>query len=303
MHKFELTILGSNSAMPAYGRWPTCQILSIGNELIMLDCGEGAQIRMAQYKVKRTKINHVLISHLHGDHIYGLPGFIGSLSHLSRKMPLYIFGPVGIEEYLQTVLRLSECHLSFELIIQELQSDTLSKFISDEKFTISSFPVSHRIPTLGYLVTESEGERNIRREAISEFNLTIDEIKSVKAGSHILREGRKIQNRDMTKPQPRPRSYAYCADTKLQGWSKDHLVGVDLLYLETTYLDELSGMAEERGHLTAKQAGALAKTLNVNKLVIGHYSSRYKYIDALVHEARQEFPNTIGGMDGSMVAL
>lgn len=143
--------------MPAYGRYPTSQVLSIGPELILIDCGEGAQLRMGEYKIKRNKITTVLISHLHGDHIYGLPGYIGSLAHLSRKEALHVYGPIGIREYLETVLRVSQSHVPFELVITEIDFPRATQIIDNPKWTVTAFPVNHRIPTYGYLIKEKVG--------------------------------------------------------------------------------------------------------------------------------------------------
>jgi len=303
MTKFELTILGSNSAMPAYGRWPTSQVLSLNNESILIDCGEGAQIRMNQYKVKRNRINYILISHLHGDHLFGLMGFLGSLAHLSRKNPLIIYGPVGIREYIETSQRLTQSYLSFDLIIEELTVAVPAVIVDDASKTISCFPVSHRIPTYGYLIKEKVGERNIIKEKIKEYDLSVEEILIAKAGKDIKRENHCIPNAELTLAKALPRSYAYCADTTVAGWSSDHLAGVDLMYFETTYLHELVELAHERKHATAKEAGQLAARLNIGQLIIGHYSSRYRDVGSLLAEAKTEFENTIRGYDGLIVNI
>ena len=303
MEKFELTILGCNSAMPAHGRFPTSQILDVSGELLLIDCGEGTQIRMAQYKIKRNQIRYVLISHLHGDHIYGLPGFIGSLSHLSRSSLLRIYGPKGIKEYIETCLRLSQSHISYAIEITEIEPDEVVPLFKTSKFSVSAFPVNHRIPTIGYLIKESPRPINIRKDSITQYNMTVPEIKAIKAGEDLIRDGKTIPNINLTHPRKSSRSYGYCADTKVDGWSKKHLGGVDVLYFETTYLDELRDQAHQRGHSTAYEAGLLAKDLQVGKLVIGHYSSRYRSIDALVNEAKSVFSEVVGGYDGMILNI
>lgn len=303
MSKFELLILGSNSATPAYGRYPTSQVLTIGNSSLLIDCGEGSQIRMGEYKVKRNQIKHVLISHLHGDHLYGLPGFIGSLAHTSRKLPLIIFGPVGIKEYLETVLRLSRSIISFDLEVHEIAVENPHQIIDAPGYTVQAFPVNHRIPTYGYLFKEKIKDFNIRKEAIKEYGLSIDEIKTVKATGQLTRDGKTLEGALLVLPRAPERSYAYCADSQVNGWDKSHLYGVNTLYFESTYLHELQRQAQERGHATAKEAGRLAMELGVKKLVIGHYSSRYRSIDALLQEAQQEFKSTVAGYDGLILQI
>lgn len=292
--------MGSNSATPAYGRFPTSQVLTIGNDNILIDCGEGAQIRMSEYKVKRSRIKHVLISHLHGDHIYGLPGFLGSLSHHSRKDPVTVFGPIGIKEFLETVLRLSESRMGYELSIKELDPKGVEVVLDGPSYKISMFPVNHRIPTYGYLCEEKLKEKNIRKEVIKEYQLSIDEIIAIKNGGDLIRDDVQIANEELVHPQPEPRSYAFCADTTVEGWDSSHLNGINTIYFETTYLDELRAQAHERKHATAKEAGLFAKKHQVKQLIIGHYSSRYKDPYPLYEEAKKEHENTLMGYDGMM---
>ena len=303
MDKFELTILGCNSAMPAHGRFPTSQVLDVAGELLLIDCGEGTQIRMTEYKVKRNQIRYVLISHLHGDHIYGLPGFLGSLSHLSRSTPLRIYGPTGIKEYIETCLRLSQSHISYEIEINEIEPGGVEPLFKTSKFSVQAFSVNHRIPTIGYLIRESPRPINIKKESISVYGLSIPEIKAIKAGEDLERGDKVISNADLTLPRKSARSYAYCADTQVDGWSKDHLRGVDLLYFETTYLDDMREQAHQRGHSTAYEAGNLAKELQVGKLLIGHYSSRYRTVEALIEQAKSTFPEVEGGYDGMILNI
>jgi len=302
-NKFELTILGCNSAMPSHGRWPTSQVLNLAEDLILIDAGEGCQIRMAQYKIKRNRISHVLISHLHGDHIYGLPGFIGSLAHLSRKQDLIIIGPHGIREYVETCLRLSGSYVPYELKIREISSDDSEFLVDMPAYTITSFPVSHRLPTYGYLIKEKVKERNIIKEKITELGLTREDILLVKAGEDLTINNKCYANSELTHPQPEARSYAYCADTTKEGWKMDHLKNVSLLYYESTYLHELVDLAHERKHTTAKEAGEIARELGVGQLIIGHYSSRYRDVTPLLDEAKKEFQKTVLAQDGFIINI
>lgn len=301
--KFELTILGCNSAMPSHGRWPTSQVLNLAENLILIDAGEGCQVRMSQYKIKRNRISHVLISHLHGDHVYGLPGFIGSLAHLSRKQALHIIGPVGIKEYVETCLRLSGSYVPYEIEITEITSSSPEIVVDNKSYTITSFPVNHRLVTYGYLIKEKVNQRNIIKEKISELGLSREDILNVKAGSNVIINDNEYLNSELTHPQPDARSYAYCADTTKDGWEKGHLEKASLLYFETTYLHELVDLAHERMHSTAKEAGEIARELDVGKLIIGHYSSRYRDVNPLLEEAKSEFQMTELAQDGFIVNI
>ncbi|NNE25773.1 MAG: ribonuclease Z [Saprospiraceae bacterium] len=303
MISFELTILGSNSALPSYGRFPTSQILNIGNELILIDCGEGCQMRMADYKIKRNKISTILISHLHGDHVYGLPGVITSFNHTNRTEPLVIYGPHGIKELLETLFKLGEVHIGFELKIIEMKHEGVHQMAQNKHYKISAFPVFHRIPTYGYRIEETRRQRNIMKDKLSTYQLTIEQIKQLKEDQIINYNGRTLHPDEVCHPIPAIRSYSYCADSLAKLDLIPFIQGSTLLYFESTYLDEMRDQAHERGHATAKEAGQMAKAADVKQLVIGHYSSRYKDPSPLLIEAQSEFPNTVMGYDGARVVV
>jgi len=303
MRAFELTILGSNSALPAYGRFPTSQVLNYNNDLILIDCGEGTQIRMSDYKVKRNNISKICISHHHGDHLYGLPGVITSMNHHSRTAPLLVIGPRGIKKYLDVVFEIGEVHLNFALEVIEIDHSGLAKVYEDDELIIEAFPVFHRIPTYGYKYTEKSQEINIRKEAISEYNLSIEEIKQLKLGHDIERETGNIKNELCTLAHEPPRTYTYCADSKVDDSLIPIIAGSDLLYFETTYLHDLQQQAQERGHATAREAATLAKAAKVKQLITGHYSSRYRNVQPILDEAKEVFDNVILGYDGVVVRL
>lgn len=303
MKSFELTVLGSNSAMPAYGRFPTSQVLRLDQHLFLIDCGEGCQIRMGQYKIKRNRISNILISHLHGDHVYGLPGLIGSMNHLSRTNQLHIFGPVGLADFLNTCFRTGQVVLNFDIRIQELDHAELKTIVDHEDYYISAFPTDHRIPCYGYRFHEKTGEYNIRKEAIREYNLSVDEIKLAKKGKNIPRGNNMINYSIVTHPQALPRSYTYCADSRPNQNLIPFIKGSDLLYFEATYLDELRDQANERGHSTALQAARMADLAGAKNLLIGHYSSRYKDPKVLLEEARSLFASTTAAQDGTMILI
>ena len=261
-------------------------------------------MRLSDYKIKRNKINYIFISHLHGDHLYGLPGVISSFSLGSRKSTLYLYGPVGIKEYCETVFKLSQVHLTFPLVIQEI--DTEVPLLLVEKtacYSVTAFPVFHRIPTYGFLFQEIQGDHKIKKEAIAKYDLSIAEIKNVKKGIAVTREGQEIDLAVCVHDLSKPRSYAYCADSKVDTRITRLIENADLLYFETTYMDEFADLAIERGHSTTKQAGRFAKSMNVGQLIIGHYSSRYKDVKPLLKETKEEFENVTLGYDGVVINL
>ncbi len=182
--KFALTILGVNSATPAYGRFPTSQVLQINNNFFLIDCGEGAQMRMSDFKIPRQKINQILISHLHGDHVFGLPGLLFSLALSGRTEQIDIFSPAGLREMVMAQLNPGG-QFSFPIQFHELDTDNPVSFFENTELTICTIPLKHRIPTIGFLFKEKPRQRNILPEKISEFNLSVPQIKEAKAGKNI----------------------------------------------------------------------------------------------------------------------
>lgn len=288
--KFEVTILGNNSAFPAQGRFPSAQIVNCNEELFLIDCGEGTQIRMTQFAIRRSRINHVFISHLHGDHVYGLPGLINSYHHFTRNAPLHIYGPVGIRQMIETVLRLSSSMIEFELVFHELQSNTKHRIFENKDVRVYAFPLIHRVPTYGYLFIEKHHELNISKEAITKYNLTVDQIKDVKEGkSVILNSGEIIENAMLIMPSAMPRSYAYCSDTIFNKDIVPWIENISMLYHESTFLHALEQKAIESQHSTALQAGMIAHMANAGQLLLGHFSSRYEDLSPFVNEAKEIF--------------
>lgn len=299
---FILTILGSNSAIPAYGRYPTSQVLKVNEELFLIDCGEGAQMRFQQYKLKKNKLKAIFISHMHGDHVFGLPGLLSSMNLAGRKEKLVLFGPPGIKDYLHSIFKYSFIELDYDLQISEMEEGHSELFINTS-MKVSSFPVYHRIPTYGFRFQELTKPKNIIKEVIAEYNLTVDHIKAVKRGEDLNIDGKLVKNKELTKPSRALCSYTYCADSKVDMALLPFIKDTVGLYFETTYKHDLQNQAHDRGHATAKEAGELAAKANCKVLITGHYSSRYKNVDDLVEEAKAEFNQVIKGYDGCIVTL
>lgn len=275
---FEVTLLGVNSAVPVYGRHPSCQMVRYDDRLLMIDCGEGSQQQLSRYHIKRSKISDVFISHMHGDHCFGLPGFLTTESLQRRLSPLTIHGPVGIKKYIDTTLEVSGSFVSYELHIIEYDTSVPNKIRLSEALSVQTFPLRHRIPTMGFLVKETKQHRNILPEKIAEHALTIEEIKSIKAGKDLKRGEVLIANTLLTRAVPPLRGYAYVSDTRLDMQVADYAAGATTMYHETTYLDDMEDLAAERMHTTIGGAVQVALKAGCQQMITGHYSSRYKDI-------------------------
>lgn len=247
-------------------------------------------MRLSQLYIKRSRIEHIFISHLHGDHVYGLPGLINSYHHFGRNAPLHIYGPVGIRTMIETVLRLSQSMIDFELLFHEIQGDSKHKVYENKDLRVFAFPMLHRIPTYGYLFQEKQAQQNLRKDILEEYSLTVDQIKAAKGGkSVVLGSGDVLTPSELLLPPRSIRSYAYCSDTAFDKRIVPWIDQVSLLYHEATFLHDLEQKAIESTHSTALQAGMIAHMANAKGLLLGHFSSRYEDLSPFVQEAQEIF--------------
>lgn len=296
---FQLTILGSNSAIPAHGRNHTSQVLIVNNEHFLIDCGEGTQLQIARYHCKLSKINHILISHLHGDHYLGLIGLISSMHLQGRKKVLTIYGPPGLSEIITIQLKYSQTVLNFPIDFRELKNDGELLF-QNFSMQVDSFPLNHRIPCFGFLFREKPKPRKIVKEKLPSW-VSAKEFNLLKAGKDITDpKGKIISYKNLTLPPKKSRSYAFCSDTRYMPELKNILKKVDLLYHEATFLNENLQWAESTYHSTTTEAATLAKEAKAGKLLIGHFSARYKDLSPFLTEARSIFPNSELALEGSV---
>ncbi|MDD7914597.1 ribonuclease Z [Polaribacter ponticola] len=289
-----LTILGCHSATPRVNAFPTSQYLEINNRHFLIDCGEGTQRQMRKYKVGFSKINHIFISHLHGDHFYGLVGLLATYGILSREKELHIYGPKGIKEVTLLQLKISQSHAKYPMIFHELQSKESELIFEDDKVSVKTIPLNHRVYTNGYLFTEKEKARKLHMDNISNYEeISKADYLNIKAGKNItLSTGEVIPNEELTLPPKKALSYAFCSDTKYKPNIVPIIKNTDLLYHEATFLADREDLAIKTKHATSKQAAQIAKDANVKQLIIGHYSGRYKDITLFQKEAKEIFKNT-----------
>lgn len=297
-----LTILGNNSAIPAYDRHPTAQVLQIQDEYFLIDCGEGTQMQMARYKVKSNKINHIFISHLHGDHYYGLAGLLTSMSLLNRTNDLHIHGPAPLGEIIEMQFRLAEVVLSYKLHFHSVKQEGL--VYENSRVTVHSFSLKHRIECWGYLFKEKKNLRKIDIEKAKMHNIPSSYFDLLHKGENYKSpKGKIISNDQLTTQATPPKTYAFCSDTIFDETLIDKIKGADLLYHETTYLHAEEEKAAERYHSTSIQAATIAKKAGVTQLLIGHFSSRYESLDSFLEEACSVFSNTELALEGSCFRL
>jgi ribonuclease Z len=297
--QFQLTLLGTSSAIPTPRRFTAAQVLEVQGNVYLIDCGEGTQIRMQEHGVRKSKINQVFISHLHGDHINGLIGFITSFGLSGRTEAMDIFSPPGLEKYFNAYNALTNNVLPFEVRFHEIDTEKHQLIFEDALLEVYSIPLFHRVPTSGFLFKEKQRPRSIQGEKIGAYNIPYQDIPAIKQGQDwITPEGERIPNKALTKAPPPPRSYAYCSDTSYTKSIVPIVQDVDLLYHEATYCEDGATLAKERGHATAKEAAMIAKLAGAKQLILGHYSSRYKSTAQFEQEAKAIFPNTAAGEDG-----
>lgn len=304
MTPFSVTILGSSSALPTATRFPTAQIVNINERLFLIDCGEGTQIQLRKFKIKFGKINHIFISHLHGDHIFGLPGLISSLSLMGKMGELHIHAPSELQRLLDSHLQFFRNDIGYKIIFHPLNFKRPAVVFEDEKVKISSFPVKHRTPCCGFLFEEQPKAPHLRKELIERYAIPIRERVKIKGGADfVCPNGEIVSHQTLTFPANPPRRYAFCTDTKYSEKVIEAVRGVDLLYHEATFANNMASRAEETAHSTAEQAAMVAIEADVNRLAIGHFSARYKTIDQHLAEAQGLFPNTIAVNDGDILQI
>jgi len=295
---FAVTILGNNSALPAYDRHPTAQVVTMDQFDFLVDCGEGTQMQLARYRMKRSRISHIFISHLHGDHYFGLIGLLTSMGLLGREAPIHLYAPVELEAIIQLQLKIADTSLPYALHFHALPVGG-GVIEEQQKFSVSCFPTYHRIPCWGFIFRQKIKPRKLIKEALLQYEIPAAFYDRLKEGEdYTNKSGEVIKNDVVTVANKPGLSYAFCGDTVYTESIADDVKDVSMLYHETTYLKDLTERAASRFHSTTEQAATIAVKANVNKLLIGHFSSKYEKLDAFLAEARAVFPNTDLAIEG-----
>ena len=301
---FNITILGSSGALPAYGRFPSSQFIEIQNRYFLVDCGEGTQIQLRRYDLTLHRINHIFISHLHGDHYLGLMGLLFTMHLQQRTGDLHLYSHPGLDEIITLQLKHSHSALNYQLIFHTLKKDVHEIIYEDDKVQVETLPLHHKIVCSGFLFREKEKPRRIDKTLLPD-GLLLQQLAALKRGEDVMNDEGLIlyRNQDLTMPGRRSRSYAYCSDTAYFSSLIPLVKGVDLLYHEATFAEEDSLKAKETRHSTAKEAAQLAQLAAVKKLALGHFSARYKDLAILENEAKEIFPNSVLAIEGLTFSL
>lgn len=302
--QFDVTILGSNAAIPAYNRYPSSQVINHNSNLFLVDCGEGTQFRMNQFGIKRANLNHIFISHLHGDHFFGLVPLLTSFNLNWREHPLHLYGPPALIEIIETHFKHSLTQLRYELHFHPTSADEPRVIFEDDTLTVETIILTHRLPTTGFLFKEKPHPRKIIADKITEYNIPYQQINAIKKGADfVTAEGKTVPNAELTIDPATPRSYAYCSDTVHTQSFIEQIKGVSLLYHEATFVHEHAERAAETFHATTKQAAQVAQQAGAHKLLIGHFSARYENLSPLLTESREVFANTELAIEGTTFTI
>ncbi len=300
---FSIKILGNNAAAPAHGRNQTSQLAMVHNRWLLLDCGENTQYNLLKRKININKIHHIFISHLHGDHYYGLMGLISTMQLFGRNRELNIYAPAILKDIIDLNLRASDTRLNYALHFTPLDQAYNNPIVDEKHFTVKAFPLRHRVVCNGFLIQEKSKPHKIRKEKLH-TGIKLQHIAQFLKGEDVYENGEiRYRHEDYTLPPEQPKSYAYCSDTLFDTGIVEHIRDVDVLYHESTFLNELEQRAQDTYHSTAAQAAQIAALAKAGKLYLGHYSTRYKELEPFLEEAKLHFENTFLSIEGEDITI
>jgi len=300
---FEVQILGSSSATPIYQRHPTAQVLNIHDRYFLVDCGEGTLIQMNQFHIKFHRINHIFISHLHGDHYLGILGLLSTMHLQGRTSDLHLYSQPELKEIIDIQLKYSDTTLRYNVIFHALDGANPACIYKDDELEVHTIILSHRIACTGFLFREKNKPRKLIKEKLKEYEIPVEVYADLKKGKDYISGTTVILNAELTHEPHPPRSYAFCSDTIYDETLVPRLQNIDLLYHEATFLNEHIDRAKDTYHSTAAQAATIAKMSGVKRLIIGHFSARYKNLYPLLEEAKAVFENTTLAIEGDRFSI
>ena len=299
MEPFKVHILGCGSALPTLRHNPSSQVVEVRGKMFMVDCGEGTQLQLRRVKVRFTKVSAVFISHLHGDHCFGLIGMISTFGLLGRTAALHVYAHKDLEETLKWQIGYF-CHgLEYEVVFHAIDPTQQKVIYEDRSVEVETVPLKHRPACCGFIFREKPTLPHIRRDMIDCYEIPISQINNIKLGADwTAPDGTVVPNSRLVLPADKPRSYAYCSDTRYFKQLANSISGLDTLYHEATYDASSIARARQYNHSTAEEAATVAHDAKVKQLIIGHFSARYEDETILLDEARKVFPNTVLAAEG-----
>lgn len=303
MARFSVNILGCGSATPSLRHQPSSQVVDFRDKLMMVDCGEGAQLAMRRMRLKFSRLSHIFISHLHGDHVLGLPGLLSTLALHGKQ------GSVTVHTFPEGIGLLKEvtdffCREPGYDIIYEPVEHEGGLVYEDDALTVTAFPLYHRVPCMGYIFREKPKPRHLIGDMVRFHDIPVSRLHGIKHGDdYVKSDGTVVPNSYLTTPADPSWSYAYCSDTVFDPRVAEAVKGVDTIYHEATYTDEDMAKAHDRGHSTASEAARTALAAGARRLVLGHYSKSYENEERHLAQASAIFPDTILADEGLTIDL
>ncbi|HEK21485.1 ribonuclease Z [Mucilaginibacter sp.] len=302
--KFEVTILGSSSATPIFNRNPTAQVVNVNDKLYLIDCAEGTQQQMMRFDVKPSRIDHVFISHLHGDHYLGLIGLLSSMHLNGRKKGLKLFCPAPLKEIIEIQLKYSETTLNYPIDYVFTDPSQKAQIFENQDICVETIPLDHRVPCTGFLFKQKKRMRKLIMERVEQIGIPVPYYTSIKKGLDYEAPDGTIYKNDLLSMAPSPpKSYAYVSDTKYNPQYFKQINNVTVLYHEATFMHDMLDRANQTHHTTALQAAQVANEVNAERLLIGHFSARYKTLNELLEEAQSVFPATELATEGKTFVI
>lgn len=260
----------------------------------MIDCGEGAQLQLRRMKLPFNRLSHIFISHLHGDHCFGLPGLISTFGLTGRTTDLVIHAHADAQAVFRPLLDYFCKELPFQVRFDFIEPQSHALIYEDKSVRVFTIPLKHRIPTCGFLFEEKVTGRHLLPEMIRYYEIPRCDFAALREGCDWMApDGQFIANDRLTRPGVAPRRYAYCCDTAYTGKIQPYIEGVDLLYHDSTFGDEMKERARKTYHSTALQAARMALNGGVKRLMLGHFSARYPDDGPLLEEAKTVFENSV----------
>lgn len=285
--KIKLIFLGTSAQIPTSRRNHTGILLSYKSENILIDCGEGIQRQFRKARLNPCKVTRILLTHWHGDHVFGLPGILSTLSFSGYCKIVYIYGPRGTKKFVNDLLKLFNFQKNFKIVAE----DVFGKFFETEEFFLEAERMKHGIPTNAYSFVIKDKLR-IDKKKLLKTKIPIGRhLAELQKGKDVVVDGKKYKFKDLTYLE-KGKKVSVVLDTLNNERIVAFVKGADVFVSESSFSSENSKEAKEHLHLTSEQAGQIAKKARVGKLILTHISQRYeKNLKSLLDDAKRNFKN------------